>query len=359
MKRRFLLPLALTAAALALTVAALRLTPPAADSLPGTQPRQRIILRVWDVGGPTGSTAWLRSQCAAFEQALPGLTVYLRAVSPAECLVPDTVLPDVMLFTGGDLTAPQTLLTPLSGSPDLPEAYLQSGRWQGKQYALPLAAEGWLLAVDGRMLPAAASTPAPTSLLGRPASTPQADAAPPQPPWEALRSQPFPLAASGQGLFALCTLSDRLTLPDAPMTAAQAASSLIRGDAAAALWSTGQWAAQAERLPPGSTAFVPPQALAPRMLYGGIPQGAQQEAAAFLAFLCSEDAQRALARQHLFPVLPGLTLYGDAPYAPMERTLAAAPCPLNAFWPTAQTDAAAREAYLGTRPLNETLAALR
>lgn len=358
MKRRFLLPLALTAAALALTVAAFRLTPPAAERLPGAAPRQRVILRVWDMGGPTGSTAWLRSQCAAFERALPGLTVYLRSVSPAECLVPDTVLPDVVLFTGGDLTAPQTFLTPLTGAPDLPEAYLQSGRWQGKQYALPLAAEGWVLAVDGRMLPAASATPAPTSLLGRPAST--SDPVPLPPPWETLRAQPLPLAAGGQGLFALCTLSgDRLPLPDVPMTAAQAASALLRGEAASALWSTGQWAAQAERLPPGSTAFIPPQALAPRMLYGGIPQGAQQEAAAFLAFLCSEDAQRALGRQHLFPVLPGLTLYGDAPYAQMERLLSAAPCPVNAFWPLAQTAAAAREAYLGTRPLTEALAALR
>ena len=192
-----------TLLALGCLYAAWEMYPSGTATLPGTGERQRTILRVWDVDGPTGSSAWLRAQCGKFEKIMPGLTVYLRSVPSSECFAPETVLPDVICFADGTFSTPEQVLAPLHGVESVSETFLQSGRWQGEQYALPLAAEPWVLAVGDAYLPAPAQTPVPTTLLGRAAATPQPDDSAAMPPLDTLRKQSTPLAARGQGLFAL------------------------------------------------------------------------------------------------------------------------------------------------------------
>ena len=137
-----------TLLALGCLYAAWEMHPSGTATLPGTGERQRTILRVWDVDGPTGSSAWLRAQCGKFEKIMPGLTVYLRSVPSSECFAPETVLADVICFADGTFSTPEQVLAPLHGVESVSETFLQSGRWQGEQYALPLAAEPWVLAVD-------------------------------------------------------------------------------------------------------------------------------------------------------------------------------------------------------------------
>ena len=62
-----------TLLALGCLYAAWEMHPSGTATLPGTGERQRTILRVWDVDGPTGSSAWLRAQCGKFDKIMPGL----------------------------------------------------------------------------------------------------------------------------------------------------------------------------------------------------------------------------------------------------------------------------------------------
>lgn len=92
----------------------------------------------------------------------------------SECFAPETVLPDVICFADGTFSTPEQVLTPLHGVESVTgNLFTKRGRWQGEQYALPLAVEPWVLAVGDAYLPAPAQTPVPTTLLGRAAATPQ------------------------------------------------------------------------------------------------------------------------------------------------------------------------------------------
>lgn len=322
----------------------------------------RTLLRVWDVSGPTGSSAWLRGQCAAFERQNAGVSVYLRQVSAEECLAEGCILPDVLVFSGGTFTAPEQLLIPLQGETGLRENYLQSGRWLGAQYALPLAAEGWVLAVDSKLSPETVATPAPTTLLGRAMpSTEAVTATPAMLPLEALGTLQTPLLARGQGLFALHTLlkgAAALPLQDTALTQAEIAAAFRRGACGSALLTSGQYARLVARDSFSAALFLPPEALAPVVLYAGVTVDASPTAAAFLRFLTEADAQRALVKQQLFSVREDVALYPQTPWSTLERTLMAG-CPVNAFWPQTRIDNAARQVYRGERPLTETLAELR
>ena len=323
--------------------------------LPGMQARRTVLLRVWDVSGPTGSSAWLRKQCAAFEKQHPQVSVYIRHVPASECLAEEAVLPDLIAFSGGTFTAPEQLFSPLTGIANVRENYLQSGRWKNEQYVLPLAAEGWVLAVQ-RSLAGEQATPAPTSLLGRAAATPNTSSVPTvTPPVEALRTQAIPLAAEAQGLFTLEAWLGANTLPLQTESTQKAATLFRQGKATAALVSTGAFA----RLDAQTTAvFVPREALAPRVLYMGLTRNANAEAAALLQALMGEEAQRALSQAQLFPVREGIALYPHAPWSDMEYALRTG-CLVNAFWPQERVDTAARDAYLGRRDADTALAELR
>ena len=326
-----------------------------------SQSAPRTLLRVWDVSGPTGSSAWLRGQCAAFERQSTGVSVYLRQVSAEECLAEGCILPDVLVFSGGTFTVPEQMLIPLQGETKLRENYLQSGHWLGAQYALPLAAEGWVLAVDGKLSPETVATPAPTTLLGRAMpSTEAVTATPAMLPPEALSTLQTPLLAQGQGLFALHTLLKGATLPlqDTALTQAEIIAAFRRGACGSALLTSGQYARLVAQDNLSAALFLPPEALAPVVLYAGVTANASPTAAAFLRFLTETEAQRALVKQQLFSVREDVALYPQTPWSTLERTLMAG-CPVNAFWPQTRIDTAARQVYRGERPLAETLAELR
>ena len=61
-----------------------------------------------------GGESWLRACLKEWEAAHPGVMTYLRAVSAEELVREDAVLPDILLYTPGDLTTPEALFTPLS-----------------------------------------------------------------------------------------------------------------------------------------------------------------------------------------------------------------------------------------------------
>lgn len=354
-----------TLLALGCLYAAWEMHPSGTATLPGTGERQRTILRVWDVDGPIGSSAWLRAQCGKFEKIMPGLTVYLRSVPSSECFAPETVLPDVICFADGTFSTPEQVLTPLHGVKSVSETFLQSGRWQGEQYALPLAVEPWVLAVGDAYLPAPAQTPVPTTLLGRAAATPQPDDSAAMPPLDTLRKQSTPLAARGQGLFALSAWLgvQPLPLPEQVMTQGEILTALTRGEAASALLTTGQWASLENAMGQGQSAgyqvWALPEALAPRMLYAGLTAQAQPEAAALLSYLISTPAQQELAQQHLFSVCEDVLLYFSSPWVDIERTVRQCGAPVNAFWPKERVENAARAAYQGTVELDMALTELR
>ena len=121
--------------------------------------------------------AWSCAQCESLK-IMPGLTVYLRSVPSSECFAPETVLPDVICFADGTFSTPEQVLAPLHGVESVSETFLQSGRWQSEQYALPLAVEPWVLAVGdalfactgantGAYHPAGNAAPRPSQMILR------------------------------------------------------------------------------------------------------------------------------------------------------------------------------------------------
>ena len=234
------------AAALALTAVLADLlffTPePAPYALDSGEARQ--LLRIWCVSSVGGGESWLKEQLRLFERQNPSVMTYLRTVTPDQLTEENAVLPDVVLYTPGTVTAPQELFTPISGAEDLREALMRCGRWQGRQYGLPLCWGAYVLCIDSALEPEAAATPAPTTLLGRPAATPEASATARPYPYEAVLSAETPLLApSGGGVFALCCLLQPLrrpALPDGGMTTPEVYSRFRSRRCASAVLTTGQ-----------------------------------------------------------------------------------------------------------------------
>lgn len=361
---------ALCAAALLATVLAVVLIPAltrrtGSERVPGAEKAERRLLRVWMISSPGGGDGWVREQLAAFEAANPGLMTYLRQATPAMCMEQDVVLPDVILFMPGDFVAPEELFVPLSGVMNAQEAALRSGRWQGQQYALPLCYGGYLLAVDASYTPDAAQTPAPTTLLGRPAATPEDDAAtPPVYPAEAVAAAEDPLQApSGAGLFALTTL-----LADArphvaedfgTLSAGTVYSRFVAKKCASALLTTGQYAALCELISAGRAfpvkTFVPDTVVTDQVLLGGVVRGGSAEGAALLGFLTSSEAQKALGRRALFSVAGGTRLYASGESGQVEAAAGRSLTMINAFVKSEDTAAAAWQCWQGTAGLSEAL----
>ena len=167
--RRLLILLALVLTGLLIFVlpAALRASP----RVPGLTETERTLLRIWVVSSPGGGQSWLTSQLRAFEKQHLGVTTHLRTVSAEEALAADAVLPDVILYMPGDFTDPSAIFAPVTADDALSESLLRCGRWQGQQMALPLCWGAWVMAIDGALEPENATTPAPTTLLGKPAAT--------------------------------------------------------------------------------------------------------------------------------------------------------------------------------------------
>lgn len=370
MKRpKCLLPLAFAAIAAALLLCSPALLRQDAPLVPGLDAPERTLLRIWCLGSPGGGQSWLTGQLRAFEKQQPGTTTYLRTAAPEELTEASTVLPDVLLFMPGDLQEPQEVLLPLSGNLPAREALLRSGRWQGQQYALPLCWGAWVMAVDSSIEPFIAATPAPTTLLGRPAASavPAATAVPGY-PLEAASAADCPLQSpGGTALFFLCTMLPPTLRPPLPDNFAQLDSDAVytlfrkRGTATAVL-TTGQVIALESTLTAGQgfpfRVIVPDEIVTDQVWFAGITADAPPEAAALLAFLTSPGAQQALSVQGLHTVRDDLTLYAAGTPAQVEQSGRRAISAVNAFHPLGDVASAAWQAFQGTRGFSEALVPL-
>ncbi len=290
--------------------------------IPGLEEPQRVMLRLTLVDAPGGGQAWLNGRIRAFEKANPQISVYLRVGQASELTAEGAILPDVVLFTPGALEDASALI-PLTGAAGLREELLRAGRWRGDQLAMPLCWGGWVLAINSALEPGGRVTPAPTTLLGKPAATRNAQATP---------TPGYPLPAAGKadvalqspGGAALFTLGailspeERPVLPEnfAQETSAQVFEGFRAQKWATAMLTTGQAVALEGILP--FRVMVADDVVTDQVFYGGLTASAGAEAAAFLAFLVSESSQEALYTQGLFPVRDDLALYASGMLGDVE-----------------------------------------
>ena len=352
--------------ALLLTLVLGRLLLHAAEPSPGALSggEARTLLRIWTVSSVGGGESWLKEQLRLFERQHPGVMTYLRAVSPAEVTNPETVLPDLILYTPGTFTAPEQYFVPLAVPEGLRESLVRCGRWQMQQYGLPLCWSGYVLCVDGALEPESAATPAPTTLLGRPAATPEASASPQPYPYEAAMAADVPLAAPGGcGTLALCWLLEKALRPPLPegfATPAEVYASFRRRECASAVLTTGQLTALASLTAAGKgfayRAMLPSGVITDQVWLGSVIRGAEDSAASeLLAFLVGREAQQALASQGLYPALAGLTLYASGTEGEVEAAAARSLTAVNAYVPLSEVRVAAWQVYTGQTGLSEAL----
>ncbi len=143
---------------------------------PGISAPETRLLRVWLIAENLSASSWLKRQAARLEDEEGGVSVYMRTARPQELSQPESVLPDLIVFGPGAVKNPESLFLPLTGEFHQSDGTLRAGRWQTLQYAVPICMDGYVLAFDPVLTGAAASTPAPTPLLGiggAPPNTPE------------------------------------------------------------------------------------------------------------------------------------------------------------------------------------------
>lgn len=338
--------------------------------IPGLAAPERTLLRIWAVNAPGGAQTWLKTQLRRFEKQNPGLSTYLRTVQPEELTAPDSLPPDVVLYMPGDLTDPQALFLPLTGDMTgrergpLREELLRCGRWQGMQYGLPVCWSGWVLAIDSALEPGSAVTPAPTTLLGRPALTPAADASPtPAYPLAAVRQAACPLQSpGGAALFTLTLLVPEL--PGRPeeigsRSAAEVYAAFQRRQCATAMLTTGQATAFSGIVSGGGgfpfRVMTSQEIITDQVWLASVTADAPRQAALLLSHLTSPDAQKALSAQGLHTVRDDLTLYAAGMSAQIEAAARQSLCAINAYIPAQTVQSAAWQCHQGMLPLSEAL----
>lgn len=122
------------------------------------------VLRIWVTGDwSSNGLAWLSKQASAFEKAHPGVKVRLRRADQDAWAVEGAVLPDVIVFAPGSIAAPEQLLMPIAGATDFLAEALRVGRWQGTQYALPVALGGYAILIHDTLWPQGAALSNPVS----------------------------------------------------------------------------------------------------------------------------------------------------------------------------------------------------
>lgn len=334
------------------------------STVPGLDSPQRTLLRIWITGSPGGAQAWLTSQLRSWEKQHPGTMTYLRTVSPDEALAPDAVLPDVILYMPGDFTAPDTLFTPLTGSFSVREPLLRAGRFRGVQLGLPLCWGAWVLAIDGALEPETVATPAPTTLLGRPAATDTP-----------LDTRDYPLQAASEAACALqspggaallslqCILS-REERPPLPEDFAQPAPTTVYAafqarQCATAMLTTGQATAFTSLTAAGRgfpfRIMTAAEIVTDQVWLASLTPDAPAQAGELLAFLTSHGAQQALVSQGLHTVRDDLTLYTAGFSHDVESAGRAALSAVNAYLPSEQIQSAAWQAFQGSIGFSEAL----
>ena len=331
--------------------------------LPGSDLPHRQLLRIWVTGAPGGSMRWLQQCLAAFEKQYPGMMTYVRQVSPADCLQAETK-PDIILHMPGDLTQPECLFMPLADDLPCEEALLRCGRWKGTQFALPVCWSAWVLALDSAYDVVEAATPAPTTLLGRPAATQEAaPTATPGYPYERVNNADTALLApKGGGLFALHMLlaDDKPAVSaecmrDAPETVYQA---FLGRKTASALLTTGQMTAfeSLQRAGRGFPArmLVPETIVTDQVWLAGVCRDSEA-VRRLLAHLCGEESQRRLNGQGLYGVDLSRVLYMDGNAALVEGAARRSLTAINAYVPADDVAAASWQAFSGIQTLDDAL----
>lgn len=337
--------------------------------IPGLTADDRVLLRIWVINAPGGAQAWLKGQLRQFEKANPGVSTYLRSVSAEDLTDPEAVLPDLVLYMPGDVTDPQGLFLALSGEMPardglLREELLRCGRWQGQQYGLPLCWGGWVLAIDSALEPGAALTPAPTTLLGKPAATADAAAtSEPAYPLEAASAAECALQSpGGAALFTLGLLLDQYpALPEdfGTLSPGEVYSAFQKRQTATAMLTTGQVTAFSGVVSGGSgfafRVMAAQEVITDQVLLASVTADAPEEAALLLSALCSADAQQALSAQGLHTVRSDLTLYASGTAAAVEQAGRASLSAINAYIPAREVQSAAWQFFQGQLTLAEAL----
>ena len=364
--RRILLTIACMAVLLLIALALFRGTE---RPVPSLTAKERTLLRIWIVNSPGGGQAWLKAQLKQFEKQHPQVSTYLRTVSATELTAPDALLPDVVLYIPGDVTDPAALFLPLSGDMAardglLREELLRCGRSQGLQYGLPLCWGAWVLAIDSALEPGSATTPAPTTLLGRPAA-PQDAAATPEPGYPLATASQAACALQSPGGAALFTLAslleERPPLPDtfATLTASEVYAAFRSRQCTTAMLTTGQAVAFASLTGSGSgfphRILCPEEVITDQVWLASVTADAPPEAALLLSFLASTGAQKALSAQGLHTVRNDLTLYATGMSAQVEQAARRALSAVNAYIPAETVQSAAWQFFQGQLTLTEAL----
>lgn len=336
---------------------------------PSLKSRDRTLLRIWAVNAPGGGQAWLKGQLRQFEKQHPGVSTWLRTVSPEALADPEAIPPDIVLYMPGDVTDPQAHFLPLSGEMAardglLREELLRCGRWRDAQYGLPLCWGAWVLAIDSALEPGTAATPAPTTLLGRPAATADAASTPePGYPLASAMQTDCPLQSPGGGaLFTLgLLLEERPPLPDsfATLTSAEVYAAFRKRQCASAMLTTGQAAAFAG-LTSGGSGFphrimAAQEIITDQVWLASVTADAPPEAALLLSHLTSAEAQKGLSAQALHTVRRDMTLYAAGLPAQIENAARRALSAVNAYHSTEAVHSAAWQFFTGRLTLDEAL----
>ena len=345
MTKKHVLPALCLLLTLALLMLCPRLLMRGDEQVPGLTGRDRKLVRIWVLSAPGGGQAWLTEQLKQFERQYPGLSTYLRTVTPADLADPEAVWPDVLLYMPGDMDDPirlQPLTSAMFSQGLLREELLRCGRWRGEQIGLPLCWGAWVLAIDSALEPGSAAPPAPTTLLGKPAASPDAQAtAEPGYPLAAAAQADCPLQSpGGAALFTLGLLTDALPpLPAdfAALSSAEVYSAFRSRRCATAMLTSGQLTAFTALTSGGSgfpfRVMAAEEVITDQVWLAGVPEGAAPEAALLLSYLTSVPAQEALARQALHTVRADLTLYAAGTAAQLERAARRSLSAVNAFVP--------------------------
>lgn len=365
-KRRLISAAAFILTALMLFAAYTAFMHPLDEQVPGASKSERKLIRIWITSSVGGGESWLKDCLKAWEKAHPAMMTYLRTVSPDELLRSDTVLPDLILYTPGDIVNPDRFFTPIRGVEGAREALLRCGRWQRQQYGLPLCYGAYVLAIDSVLEPHHASTPVPTTLLGKPDATAPPDAtAEPNYPLEAALKADVPLIApKGASLFTLACLLPQGQRP--PLTegfAATDAADVYRRfqarQAASAVLTTGQLTALKGIVSAGKgfpfRAMVPSEVITDQVWLGSIVTGGAEEAAELMAYLISDSSQRRLSQQGLYTVLENLRLYASGTEAQVEQAAGRSLTAVSAYIPADDVAQSAWQAFQGTVGWSEAL----
>ncbi len=95
-------------------------------------PPKLRTLTVWMLPGDIGDRKLISQLCTAFEKEQKGVRVFLRMVTADELTAENTVLPDAVLFTTGEINMPEKVFLPLT------DGTASSGQFAGISYAVPL-----------------------------------------------------------------------------------------------------------------------------------------------------------------------------------------------------------------------------